>query len=246
MNFRILCYDTIESTNTEAANQARQGAEEGLCIIADEQTAGRGRQGRSWVSEKDSGLYFSIILRPKTEQRYVTLIPLMAGVAVYELLKSFEIAADIKWPNDILVGDKKICGILADAVETPQGLAVILGIGINLKGELAKNATSIGNESVFSPSRDDVADALTSQIEKYYASFTAQPQSIIGEWKSRSTWFAGKTVRVMVSDGESFMGITDGIGENGALRVKRENGEVSVVQAGDVEHLRPVAEGKPS
>src|SRR5688572_23226363 len=83
MNFTILAYDSIDSTNTEALKQARQGADEGLCILARQQTAGRGRRGRTWVSEKDAGLYFSIVLRPKIETKYLTLITLMAAVAVH-------------------------------------------------------------------------------------------------------------------------------------------------------------------
>lgn len=238
MNFTILRYDTLDSTNTEAANQARQGADEGVCIVADEQTAGRGRQGRSWVSEKGSGLYFSIILRPKGEQRYITLIPLMAGIAVYDLLlKGFLIKPDIKWPNDILVGEKKICGILSEAVDTPLGPAVILGIGINLKYEV-DNATSIQSESTFTPTRDDAADALTAQLDKIYALFNTDPQRIIDEWQQRSSFFAGKPIRVTPTVGDSFTGITDGLESNGALRVKKADGQLVIVQAGDVERLR--------
>ena len=116
MNFTILRFETLESTNTEAANQARQGADEGLCIIARQQTAGRGRHGRTWVSEKDSGLYFSIVLRPAIETRFLPLITLMTGVAVYDTLKELGLKPDIKWVNDVLIGEKKICGILAETV----------------------------------------------------------------------------------------------------------------------------------
>ena len=103
MNLSIIRYDTVESTNTEATKQAKLGADAGLCIIAGEQTAGRGRHGRTWVSEKDSGLYFSIVLRPKLESRFLPLITLMTGVAVHDTLKEFGIGPDIKWVNDILV-----------------------------------------------------------------------------------------------------------------------------------------------
>src|SRR5436190_20969099 len=110
MHFTVIHYDTLASTNIEAADQARQGADEGLCIVADEQTAGRGRQGRAWLSEKGSGIFMSLVLRPNLEVKYLTLIPLMAAVAVYDvLLNAFLIQPDIKWPNDILAGEKKIC-----------------------------------------------------------------------------------------------------------------------------------------
>src|SRR2546423_688195 len=130
MHFQLLHFDTLGSTNTEAADQARRGAPEGLTIVANEQTAGRGRQGRVWISPKGAGAYFSTILRPQIEPRDLTLIPLIAAVAVHEVLrKVFMIEADIKWPNDVLVNEKKICGILCETVETPVGLAVIVGVG---------------------------------------------------------------------------------------------------------------------
>jgi len=102
MNFTILRFDTLESTNTEAANQARAGADEGLCILARQQTAGRGRHGRTWISERDSGLYFSLILRPKLDAEFLPLITLMSGIAVYDALEELGLKPDIKWVNDVL------------------------------------------------------------------------------------------------------------------------------------------------
>ena len=148
MNINLLTFDTLDSTNTEALKQARLGAEEGVSIVARQQTAGRGRHGRPWVSEPDAGLYFSIVLRPKIETQYLPLITLMTGVAVHDTLAEFGIAADIKWVNDLHVDGKKISGILAETTDTPKGLAVIVGIGINLKSsnfppEIADTATSV-------------------------------------------------------------------------------------------------------
>ena len=103
MNFTILRFDTINSTNTEAGKHARLGVDEGLCVIARQQTAGRGRHGRTWVSEKDAGLYFSVVFRPNIEPHFLPLITLMTGVSVYDSLKEFGVKPDIKWVNDILV-----------------------------------------------------------------------------------------------------------------------------------------------
>jgi hypothetical protein len=104
MNFTILRFDTIESTNTEALNQARRGADEGLCVVARQQTAGRGRHGRVWISEKDAGLFFSVVLRPPLEIRFLPLVTLMSAVAVHDTLETlYEIDCDIKWVNDIQV-----------------------------------------------------------------------------------------------------------------------------------------------
>lgn len=238
MHFTTLHFDTLGSTNTEAAEHARRGADEGVCIVADEQTAGRGRQGREWLSEKGSGLFMSLVLRPTLNPKHLTLIPLMAAVAVYDvLLKAFLIEPDIKWPNDILVHEKKICGILSEAVETSSGMAVILGVGINMKGRGPDNATSIERESALPAARDEIVDALTDEIAKLYTILGQAPNVIVDEWKKRSTYFEGKAVEVS-SGGERFTGVTCGLEENGALRVKTTDGVLRVIQAGDVERVR--------
>ena len=248
MNINILRFDSLGSTNTEAANQARQGAAEGLCVIAREQSAGRGRHGRVWVSEPDSGLYFSIVLRPKIFLKYLPLITLMSGVAVYDTLKEFGLKPDIKWVNDVLIRDKKICGILAETVDTPSGNAVIVGIGINLKSsnfpdEIAETATSIEAELSVpgAIATGDIEEALSRYLSYWYATLCSDdgPTEIIQNWRQRSSYFSGKAVRVTLPDG-IIEGTTDGLEENGALRVKASDGSVTIVQAGDVERLREV------
>lgn len=245
MDFTILRFDSVGSTNTEAANQTRKGAAEGLCIIAEEQTAGRGRQGRTWISEKGSGLYFSIVLRPKIESRFLPLITLMAGVAVHDALEELGLRPDIKWVNDILIGEKKIGGILAETIETGTGLAVVVGIGVNLTpgnfpDEIADTATSIESETGQACSADELAESLTSFISYFYEILQDPdgPADIIDSWRHRSTYFSGKNVRVTLA-GDVIEGVTDGLEENGALRVKIIDGSVRIVQAGDVERLRP-------
>jgi len=245
MNINILRFDTIDSTNTEAAKQAKLGADEGLCVVARQQTAGRGRHGRTWASEKGAGLYFSIVLRPKIDIRFLPLITLMTGVAVYDALVQFELKPDIKWVNDILIADKKICGILGETVETPTGLAVIVGIGINVTSqnfpdEIADTATSIETESVSGVA--DVAEietTLTKYLSYWYTILCGEDGNvkILDEWQRRSSYFSGKSVRVTLEN-EVFDGVTDGLEENGALRVKTSDGAVKIVQAGDVERLR--------
>jgi BirA family transcriptional regulator, biotin operon repressor / biotin---[acetyl-CoA-carboxylase] ligase len=245
MNFRILKYDTIDSTNTEAINQAKRGAEEGLCIVAREQTAGRGRHGRNWVSEKDAGLYFSLVLRPKIETHLLPLITLMTAVAVHQSIESaFKIECDIKWVNDIHVQGKKICGILAETVETEKGLAVIVGIGINLKSsnfppELTERATSIETETGAVPNLDIFLPVLTSFLEKYCDLLYEDVENIRQEWSARSSYAFGKEVKIKLEN-ETIYGTTRGIEENGALRLKLETGEVRIIHAGDVEQLRKI------
>jgi BirA family transcriptional regulator, biotin operon repressor / biotin---[acetyl-CoA-carboxylase] ligase len=240
----VLTFDTIDSTNTEALKQARLGAEEGLCIVASEQTAGRGRHGRTWVSDKNAGLYFSIVLRPKLETRFLPLITLMAGVAVHDTLREFGLKPDIKWVNDILVNEKKISGILAETTETSKGIAVIVGIGINIRSsnfpdEIADTATSIEAQSGQAPTTDELANTVTRFFSYFYDILNNEngPKEILTEWRRRSTYFSGKSVRVTLEN-KTLTGMTDGLEKNGALRVRKSDGNVTIIQAGDVEQLR--------
>lgn len=245
MNITILRFDTIDSTNTEAINQAKRGADEGLCAVARQQTAGRGRHGRTWISEKDAGLYFSIVLRPKIENKFLPLITLMTAVAVADVLRElYALKPDIKWVNDIHVGGKKICGILAETVETAKGLAVIVGIGINLKSsnfppEIAETATSIEAEINQKIDIEELLDILTRFLNNFYEILQNEGggKTIIDEWTKRSSYASGKAVRVTLEN-ETITGITDGLEENGALRVKNGTGEIRIIAAGDVENLR--------
>jgi BirA family biotin operon repressor/biotin-[acetyl-CoA-carboxylase] ligase len=248
MDFTFVRFDSIDSTNAEAMREARLGAAEGVCIVANAQTAGRGRHGREWRSDPGSGLYFSLVLRPKLKPEQLPLITLMAGVAACDALRTLNIEADIKWVNDLLVKEKKIGGVLCETAETPTGVAVVVGIGINvlssmLTGELAETATSIEREI---PQGSENADMFSSVeaslkdfIAKYYAELQGEngPDAILESWRQRSTYHSGKAVRVTTGN-ETFDGVTDGIEANGALRVKREDGRVTIVSAGDVQRLR--------
>src|ERR1043165_3583367 len=136
MKLRILRYESLPSTNTEVARLAAEGAAEGLAVVAHEQTARRGRLQRAWSSPKGAGLYLSILLRPKPEPERWPLITFVAALATGDaLLDASQVQTDIKWPNDLLANERKICGILAEAIETPTGRAVVVGIGINLTND---------------------------------------------------------------------------------------------------------------
>ena len=116
-NVTVIRFDSIGSTNSEAIEHAKRGAGEGLCIVAREQTAGRGRHGRKWVSKPDSGLYASFLFRPIIEPEFLPLMTLMAGVAVCDALtNSYGLRPDIKWSNDVLINEKKVSGILTEAI----------------------------------------------------------------------------------------------------------------------------------
>src|SRR5690348_5141184 len=160
MKPRVLRYESLPSTNTEVARLAAEGAEEGVAVVADEQTAGRGRLQRAWSSPKGAGLYSSILLRPTLALDRWPLITFVAALATGDaLLEASRVETDIKWPNDLLAADRKICGILAEAIETPAGRAVVVGIGINLTDdafphEIANVATSVATQSGRPPERE--------------------------------------------------------------------------------------------
>ncbi len=245
MQFTILHFDSLGSTNTEAINQARCGAGEGLCVVAGQQTAGRGRHGRVWVSEKDAGIYFSLVLRPTIENRFLPLITLMTAVAVFDVLTElYNLQPDIKWANDVHVSSKKIAGILAEMAETENGTAIIVGIGINLRSdnfppELKDAATSIEEETGQKTNIENLLKNLTGKLNFYYEMLNGEngTAAIRREWSRRSSYHEGANVTVKLPN-ETFTGTTRGIETNGALRVETAGGEIKIVQAGDVEKLR--------
>lgn len=241
----VLRYDSLPSTNTEAARQAAAGAAEGLCVVAREQTAGRGRRQRAWASPKDAGLYFSVVLRPRIDAAAWPLLNFAAALAVRDALReACALDADIKWPNDLLAGNRKLCGILAETVETQRGRACVLGIGINLTRdayppELRGLATSIEEETATRADREAVLAALVRALARRYEQLHAPggAAGIVNDWAASSSYAAGRRVRVQLADG-TFDGTTRGLEPDGALRVETDAGEIKLVHAGDVTSLR--------
>jgi BirA family biotin operon repressor/biotin-[acetyl-CoA-carboxylase] ligase len=249
MLLTILHFDSLPSTNTEAARQAARGAHEGLCIVAQEQTEGRGRQGRVWSSPKGAGLYFSIVLRPQLQARAWPLITLMAATAVADALRqACQLSVDIKWPNDIMAGGRKLSGILAETVETETGRACVLGIGINLNdrafpSHLSASATSVETLTGSAPDVERLLQSVTRAIKMRYRLLqeTDGEALTLREWAARSSFAEGRRVRVSL-EGETLEGWTRGLEPDGALRVETDAGELRAVRAGDVLALRPDAE----
>lgn len=247
INFHILHFDSLASTNTEAARQAERGAAEGLVIVAREQTAGRGRLGRVWVSPRDAGLYFSIVLRPRLEAREWPMITFAAALAGRDAIeRATGIVSDIKWPNDLMIGERKVCGILAERIETAIGAACITGIGINLTDEvfppeLSDKATSLGAEMNGVPNRESLLVELVRAFDKRYAALH-DPNGVavtLGQWAAHSSYAEGKRVRVTLEQ-ETFEGTTHGLEPDGALCVEIETGEIKIVRAGDVTAVRAI------
>ncbi len=243
---QILRFEALPSTNLEASRRAIDGAAEGVCVLAREQTAGRGRLQRNWLSPKDAGLYFSIILRPEFDQSIWPLLTLMAAVAAHDaLLDACCLETDIKWPNDILVNDKKLCGILAETVETSVGRSVVVGIGINLTknsfpSEFDGIATSIEVAAGQKPELEIVLAALVRSLGSCYETLQQRGGSkeIVRQWGARSSYGEGKRIRVMECSG-NLVGTTRGLECDGALRLETDDGEIRIVRAGDVGAVRP-------
>jgi BirA family biotin operon repressor/biotin-[acetyl-CoA-carboxylase] ligase len=241
----ILRLETIDSTNLEAIRQAKGGAKQGLCILTREQTAGRGRLDRTWQSPKDAGLYLSLVLRPAIEMNSWPLLSLVSALAVSDaLVRACSLKPDIKWPNDVCVNDRKLCGILAETIETPSGPAAIIGIGINLKravlpDDLRQTATSIEEVTRAEPDTERVLSELLKAFGERYDVLQSRDgfEHTIREWCASSSYAYERRVRVSLEN-ETFTGTTRGLDSDGALRVETYDGQIRIVRAGDVTALR--------
>ena len=245
MNIHVIRMDSVASTNEEAVSHAMLGGQEGLCIVSNSQTGGKGREGRTWHSPKNDGLYFSIILRPKIERRLIPILTLLCATAAHDTIERFvSKKPDIKWPNDILIDEKKIAGILAETCETNQGIAVVVGIGINLTTtnlpqEIRSLATSIEEASDTNTDVDALVQNLTFFIRQKYESFVLSSNTamVIAEWSARSSYFKDKKV-VVSTRIDSFEGVTAGLDPLGSLMVRLRDGRLIPVTAGDVTAVR--------
>jgi len=210
-------------------------------VLAEEQTAGRGRFGRVWYSEKSSGIYCSIILRPKLPPALAPAITLMAGVAAHRALSSSTgLKFDIRWPNDLLTGGKKVCGILTEMSADLDCLHhVVLGIGVNVNhreipAELSASASSLRIEAGKSFSRINILVALLREIERLYAVLLHDGTApVASAWAAASSFAEGKRVRV-TGTGDPYTATTAGLDPSGALRVSKESGEVITLISGEV------------
>ena len=232
----------IDSTNRYARQLAANGAREGEIVIAEEQTQGRGRLGRRWQSPPFANIYFSVILRPRLVPADAPQITLMAAVAVAEAVDSFITqSATIKWPNDILVGGKKLAGILTEATCDPKRVDyVILGIGVNVNYRLAAmpdeiraRATSVAELTGKSVSRESFLRRLIHDLDRCYGELEESGFALLAPRWEAHFGLRGKRVRVELLD-QIVAGRAIGIDRDGALLVEDEQGAVKRVIAGDV------------
>lgn len=239
----IYHFYSVDSTNAFAARLLTHDSRipDGTVILAESQTAGRGRLGRSWHSESEAGLYLSLILRPKVPPSLAPLFTLAAAVAMHNAIeRDTRIDVDIKWPNDLLVGGKKICGILAEIqAEVDMVRTLVIGVGLNvnhakLPEDIAERATSLRIASGRIQSRLEIFAEFIEEFEAIYRQFEKSgPASIIAQWTASSSFANGR--RIEINDSVRVIrGVTRGLNPLGALRVEEADGRVQDVYSGDV------------
>ena len=232
----IIRLGSVGSTMDVVANLAADGAVEGVVVIADEQTSGRGRSGRSWIAPPGSGLLMSVLLRPQVPAERLSSLSLAAGVAVAEALEQFGLAPTLKWPNDIWLDGRKVAGILVTTRVGPGGISAIVGIGINVNldaGDLPPGATSVSEAiGTFIP-RDDILQAVLARLDAAYLAFTSTSGELnLAGWTRRAA-LIGEQVQVV--DGPARQsGKMLGIDGEGALLLRGDDGELIRIIAGDL------------
>lgn len=238
-------YGSVDSTMRVAAERARSGCPEGTVVTASQQTGGRGRHGRAWHSERSLGLYLSLVLRPECSTGTAPVLTLAAGLGVKDALeRTAGVACDIRWPNDILVRERKCCGILVE-MEAAHGAVdhVVVGIGINLNHlhfppDLLGSATSLRMETGTDWTPDSILGPLLESLESCFDLFASKgPDAIVEAFQHASTYARGRRVIIEgLPDGASgpTRGVTAGLSRSGLLLLEDEDGLVSPVLAGSV------------
>ncbi|SDH80359.1 biotin--[acetyl-CoA-carboxylase] ligase [Nonomuraea jiangxiensis] len=239
---KLTVVDSAGSTNADLAEAARAGAAEGTVLVAEAQLAGRGRLGRAWSAPPRSGLTFSVLLRPSLPPATQGWLSLMYGVAAASAVRRLaEVEVRLKWPNDLLIGERKLAGVLAERVDD----AVVIGMGLNVslrQEELpVETATSLGIEKAACVDRDPLLRAVLREVESHYRDLTA----VAGDAEAaglRAAYLAssatvGQRVRVELPGGRSLTGLATDVDAAGHLQVE-EAGERHTLSAGDVVHVR--------
>lgn len=239
--YRLKYYESVDSTNECVKREAAEGAEEGLLIVGEEQTAGKGRSGRSWVSPKGEAVYFSFLLRPDLRPENVSALTLVMGLSVAQAVReTLALDVRIKWPNDIVIGGKKICGILTEAAAREGRIEwIVIGTGINVNNTsfdetIRDRATSLLMEAGRTVSRAGILAAVLGFFRKNYVRYMeyGNMSNLIGDY-NRLLVSRGEKVRIEDPAGP-YTAVSYGIDELGRLLVKRDDGGEERVAAGEV------------
>ncbi len=229
----------IDSTNLWIKRLAKEGAPEGTLALAEFQSAGRGRLGRSWEVPEGTSVMMSILLRPKFEPQYAPTLTLVMGMAVAKAVKSLGFDVSIKWPNDVVVSHKKICGILTEmGVRDGKIDYAVIGVGINVNikefpEEMADKATSLYLESGKEFDRSQIPGLVMEAFEEYYEKFAATCD-LSGLKEEYESILANYNQPVRVLAKEPYEGVARGITDGGELLVEKTDGTIATVSAGEV------------
>jgi len=238
----ILFSHEAGSTNEWAKHLAKLGANEGTITIADVQKSGRGRLGRKWISPQ-GGLWFSVIFRPKLTAKEATKLVFVAGLAVAEtLIELYDLPVETKWPNDVLIHGRKVCGLLCEASTSGNSVDfVVVGLGLNanvrvredLPKKLRETATSLEDELGRKVELEKLFHCLIQKLEMIYSLFLAKGfLPILGRWKKCAAFLGQKIV--VTNSAEKLVGLAVNIDEEGMLFLKTEDGTIHKVLVGDV------------
>lgn len=244
MLVKIKQYDVLQSTNVTAVEFAKEGYPEGTVILADQQRQGKGRMSRCWSSPL-GGLWFSIILRPTMNPEYVAQITLLTGVVVAKVLRDLYDTEEIKikWPNDILFKDKKVCGILAESALTEVGTVnyAVVGVGINvgiheddIPAEIRKTAASLNIECKKDFTVNDVLKSILAEFELMYNNWQAQGAEVFMDLWKKMNCTLNKQVLVKDDDQVIFSGVVTDVNHYGAIVVQNENGTSQEFNFGEI------------
>jgi len=236
-------YMTIDSTNKRALEWAREGAAEGSVVVAEQQSKGRGRFDRHWVSAAGKGLYFTVILRPRFNMGLASQLTLLTGVAVVQAMRKVSgCAAALKWPNDVLIKGRKVCGILAEArtksTEHPE--YVVIGVGMNVNQEaddflddFRASSTSLFLETDHKISKCSLLQEFLLELEKHYLNYLEQGYNYLRTVWLENNCTIGRRVEIKTGPGEVVTGEAVDLGLSGGLLIKNEAG-IKEYLAGDV------------
>lgn len=241
MGHPVRYFEVIDSTNQYAKKAAEEGAPEGLLVISDEQTAGKGRSGRHWTTPPGTAIAMTILLRPKIAADRISMTTLVMGLAVSEAVRElYDVPAGIKWPNDVVIDGKKICGILTEMTTDMVSVSyIVVGTGINANidvfpEELKDTAVSLKMILGHEVNRAELIASVMKYFERYYEQYIAAGDlSAVMDRYNELLLNRGRAVRVL-EPGNEYTGVAEGIDTLGELLVRREDGTVSRVYAGEV------------
>ena len=230
----VVYFETTDSTNTVAK---QSDYKDGTVVIAESQTAGKGRMGRIWESEQNTGIYMSIVLMPDIPSHHIPMLTLVSGICVCRVLtKMCDVPFKIKWPNDIVAEGKKVCGILTEGVISPNKNKAVVGIGINVANksfgdDLSDKASSIYMLTGKVLERESIINNLLEEFEKTYTDFI-EGKPFISDYEKLCININRQVT--FVKDGEEINGIAVNVAENGELVIKKEDGTTLNINSGEV------------